>query len=124
MARQWLEKAAAQGNAVAEYNLGVRYDFGRGVPQDYAKAREWYEKAAAQGNALAQNNLGVRYQNGQGIPKDYVRAYMWYSLAVAHSPGDAQRFTANNRDRVAQGMTSAQIAEAQKLVREWKPTGK
>jgi TPR repeat protein len=44
---QTLQKQAAQGNASAQYNLGVLYDSGRGVPQDYAKARLWYEKAAA-----------------------------------------------------------------------------
>ena len=47
-ARAWYEKAAAQGNAIAQYNLGNFYNDGRGVPQDFAKAREWYEKAAAQ----------------------------------------------------------------------------
>lgn len=71
-ARQWWEKAAAQGDVSAQYNLGVLYAEGQGVPQDYVQARQWYEKAAAQGNASAQNNLGTLYINGQGVPQDYV----------------------------------------------------
>ena len=60
-ARQWFEKAAAQGDAMAQGNLGVLYENGQGVPQDYGKARQWYEQAAAQGYAKAQVNLGVLY---------------------------------------------------------------
>ena len=48
-AKEWYEKAAAQGEVFAQYNLGEMYELGKGVAQDYAKAREWYEKAAAQG---------------------------------------------------------------------------
>ena len=50
-AREWYEKAAAAGDAVAMSQLGLLYDNGQGVAQDYAKAREWYEKAAAKGDA-------------------------------------------------------------------------
>jgi TPR repeat protein len=62
--------------------------------------------------------LGLVYEIGQGVPQDYVRAYMWYHLAAARGNQEALR----NRDDAAQHMTSAQIAEAQKLAREWKPT--
>ncbi len=61
---------AEQGNARAQYNLGVMYENGRGVPQDYAKALQWYRKAAEQGVALAQNNLGVMYRKGRGVLGD------------------------------------------------------
>ena len=110
MARQWWEKASAQGDAEALNNLGTLYAFGRGVSQDYAKAREWYEKAAAQGFATAQNQLGWLYRGGQGVPQDYVRAYMWFNLAAALSTSDLQKSAANNRDKVAQRMNPAQIA--------------
>jgi hypothetical protein len=94
------------------------YVYGQGVPQDYAMARGWYEKAAAQGNKWAQNDLGAMYDNGHGVPQDYVRAYMWYSLAVEHSMGNPQKFSVNNRDRVARLMTPAQISEAQRLAQQ------
>ena len=115
MARQWYEKAAAQGLAQAQHNLGLLYANGHGVPQDYATAWGWYEKAAAQGNAEAQTNLGWLYANGKGVPTDYAKAYMWWSLAVAHSTGDRQNHATKNRDEVADHMTPAQIAEGQRL---------
>ena len=90
------------------------------MPQDYATARQWYEQAAAQGLADAQTSLGMLYEEGLGVPQDNVRTYMWYSLAAAHSIGASQKLAADRRDEVADRMTPAQIAEAQKLVREWK----
>jgi uncharacterized protein len=114
---------AAAGDAEAQYNLGVMYDNGKGVPQDSAMAMSWFRKSAAQGNADAQYNLGVMYDNGKGVPQDYVQAHMWFNLAASRSPEGDQ--SVKNRDLVAAKMTPAQIAEAQKLAREWKPkTGK
>ncbi len=91
------------------------YD-GRGVPQDDAEAVRWYRKAAEQGLAQAQHNLGVMYANGQGVPQDYVLAHKWYNLSAARG-GMAGNTTP--RDYVASKMTPAQIAEAQRLAREW-----
>jgi TPR repeat protein len=72
-AKQLWEQAAAQGNAQAQYNLGLLYYNGQGVPQDYTKAREWFEKAAAQGLAQAQQSLKARewYEQAaaQGFPQ-------------------------------------------------------
>ena len=78
---------------------------------------KWYRLAADQGDADAQNNLGVMYANGEGVPQDYVRAHMWFNLSAAQGNQDA----AENRDSIAKRMTPAQIAEAQKLAREWQP---
>ncbi len=63
------------------------------------------------------------YETGQGVPKDLVQAYMWLSLAAAwpHIEPDVQISLQERRDKVAKRMTPAQIAEAQKLAREWKP---
>jgi TPR repeat protein len=123
MAQQWSEKAAAQGNADAQSYLGLLYYKGHGVPQDYGKARQWWEQAATQGEAWAQTSLGTLYLNGEGVSQDYMRAYMWWSLAAA-STGDQQTHAVEYRDKVARGMTPAQIAEAQRLAREWKPKDK
>ena len=113
----WYRKAAEQGNANAQNNLGLTYEKGRGVTRDYAKAVSWYRKAAEQGNDSAQNNLGVMYYSGQGVPQDYVQAHMWLNLAAAKRETNAIK----SRDIVAAKMTPAQLAEAQKLAREWKP---
>jgi tetratricopeptide (TPR) repeat protein len=56
-AKEWFEKAAAQGNAAAQAMMGLMYDQGQGVVRDSAKARHWNEKAAAQGNAVAKEDL-------------------------------------------------------------------
>jgi len=87
-------------------------------PQDYAQAAAWFRKAADQGLAAAQNNLGLVYYNGHGVPQDYAQAHKWFNLAAASGDADA----VSNRDRVAAKMTPAQIAEAQRLASEWKPT--
>jgi TPR repeat protein len=125
-AASWYRKSAEQGNAMAQYNLGVIYDDGQGVPQDYAVAMSWYRKAADQGYIEAQISLGIFYSMGQGVSRDYVIAHMWLSLAAG---GDKKGAEARNkmtpaqaRDIVANHMTPTQIAEAQKLAREWKPT--
>ena len=97
------------------------YANGRGVPQDYAEAAKWYRKAADQGNAYAQSNLGWMYANGRGVPQDYVQAHMWMNLAAAHTIGDDEKRYVADRDRVAANMSSSQMAEAQRLAREWKP---
>jgi TPR repeat protein len=93
------------------------YARGNGVPQSYAKAMKWYRLSADQGRASAQSAVGWMYFNGWSVPQDYVRAHMWLSLAVAQGDQDA----AGNRDYVVQRMTPAQIAEAEKLAREWEP---
>ena len=113
---QMVREQAAQGDAHSQCALGLLYDNGWGVPQDYAKAKQWYEQAAAQGNARAQVALGVLYAKGQGVPQDDVRAYMWYNLAAAHSTG--AKFAAVDRDKVAHQMTPTQVAEAQRLAQQ------
>ena len=108
---------AEQGDADAQTNLGFIYNYGQGVPQDYAEAANWYRKAAEQGHTGGQYNLGLMYFRGWGVPQDDVQAHMWLNLAGTQ--GDEK--AAKNRDNVAERMTPAQIAEAQKLAREWKP---
>jgi TPR repeat protein len=120
----WYRKAAEQGYAKAQYNLGVLYDNGRGVPQDYAEAVTWYRRAAGQEDPDAQSNLGVMYGQGQGVSQDLILAHMWFTLAVSRFPASEEKGrekALKNRDIVASRMTPAQISEAQRLAREWKP---
>jgi uncharacterized protein len=125
-AAKWLRPAAEKGDAVAGYTLGVMYGEGRGVPQDFAEAARWYRAAAERGDAPAQYNLGLAYARGEGVAQDVIAAHMWFNLAAARfPPTDARNRAAavKNRDTVANEMTSAQLAEAQKRAREWKPQG-
>ncbi len=80
-----------------------------------AVALKWYRMAAEQGHAGAQNNLGVMYDKGDGVTQDYVQAHIWYNLAAAQG----NELGRENRDIVAKRMTPAQVAEAQRLAREW-----
>jgi TPR repeat protein len=73
---------AAHGHAPSMRNLGLLYESGQGVAQDYAKAREWYEKAAAKGDAIAMSNLGGLYADGRGVAQDYAKAREWYEKAA------------------------------------------
>jgi uncharacterized protein len=125
-AAKWYRLAAEQGDATAQGNLGFMYYSGQGVPQDYGEASKWYRLAAEQGNPTAQSNLGSMYYSGQGVRQDYVQAYLWVDLAASRFPPSAiddRKGAAHNRDIVASKMTAEQLAEAQKLAREWKPKG-
>jgi uncharacterized protein len=112
---------AASGYANAQFQLGFLYRNGWGVPRDYAEALKWLRRAAAQGDRYAQSNLGFMYHDGEGVPKDDVQAYMWFNLAAAAWEFGKENIPAEERDKVASKMTPAQIAEAQKLARDWKP---
>jgi uncharacterized protein len=110
---------AEEGNPDAQRLLGSIYYYaedGRGAAQDFAEAAKWWRRAANQGITVAQSNLGYMYAHGQGVPQDYVQAYLWFSVAAARGDADA----ADDRDGIAHQMTPDQIAEAQRLAREWK----
>ncbi|MGV7230061.1 MAG: tetratricopeptide repeat protein, partial [Nitrospirales bacterium] len=69
---------AQQGDVKAQFNMGILYEKGQGVPQDFQEAFRWYYLAAAQGDASTQNVLGMLYEYGQGVPQDYPQALYWY----------------------------------------------
>ena len=108
---------AEQGHAQAQYNLGVMYLVGNGVAQDNAEAMKWYRKAAEQEVAFAQHMLGFMYARGLGVAQDLIQAHMWSNLAA----GQGNEAAASDRDTVAGKLTAEQLAEAEKLARDWKP---
>jgi TPR repeat protein len=103
------------GEARAQYDLGLMYDKGQGVPQSDAEAMFWYERAAQQGEARAQYNLGLMHLNGQGVTPDVIKAYYWISLSASH--GNAKALDA--QDYVSGQMSTEQIAEGKRLVQEY-----
>ncbi len=115
-----LRRLADQGDAQAQFELGVRYAHGYGVSRDDQEAAKWYRLAAEQGDADAQHALGVMYDEGRGVPKDYVLAHMWLNLAAAKGGKDAVKL----RDLLEEIMTPVQLAEAQRLAKEWTPKRK
>lgn len=110
---EWYTKAAHQGDADAQYNLGRMYDNGHGVRQDDQKAFEWYTKAANQGHADAQYTLGVMYDYGRrGVLQDYQKAFEWFTKAANQGHAKAQynlgRMYENGRG-VSQDKSTAKI---------------
>ena len=105
--------AAEQGDAEAQFNLGVMYANGDGVPKDEAEAVRWYRLAADQGLAGAQGDLGIMYANGRGVLKDSVLAHMWFNIAGANGNASARKL----RDSLERDMTHAEVSRATELAR-------
>ena len=108
--------SAAQGNAVAQYHLGVAYSFGLGVVPDYEIALKWYLKSAEHGNAFAQHHLSLLYYFGNGVPEDKKYAYMWAYLASLSEFEMAEQLC----QVLTEQMTAPQIDEALLLTKECK----
>ena len=85
----WLP-LAKQGDVRAQYNIGVLYDRGLGVPQNYAEATRWYGIAAERGHVDAQANLGFAYEQGRGVAQDFAQAAKWYRKAAERGDVVAQ----------------------------------
>ena len=85
-----VRQAADQGDAEAQYNLGVMYNTGMGVLQDDAEAVRWFRLAAEQGQAEAQFFLGVMYNTGMGVLKDDAEAVRWFQLSADQGHASAQ----------------------------------
>ena len=106
---------ADDGNAQAQFGLGALFAFGR---KDEAEGLKWSRRAADQGYPRAEHYMAFLYGVGLHVPQDYVLSYMWDNLAAAQDEKGARL----SRDNLAAKMTPEQIAEAQRLSREWKPT--
>ena len=64
---------AKKGDARSQYNIGVMYEDGQGITQDYKEAVKWYRKSAEQGFDKSQNNLGTKYAEGKGVIQEIDR---------------------------------------------------
>lgn len=125
---RWYRKSAIQGNSMAQMALGMMYFDGKGVTRSHQTAFTWLEPAAEQGEPLAQVTLGTMYEAGDGVPQDVLQAHMWFSLAAASfsdtrnpSVAGPREVAVMTREMLAARMTQDQIAEAQKLAKEWTP---
>ena len=109
-----LKHAAEGGDAFAQFNLGLMYANGQGVPQDYKTAFKWYSRAAEQGDSPAQASLGAMYYKGQGKIQDYIRAHMWLNISASQG----EKLAGKLRDIVEKKMSPTNISTALKLIRE------
>jgi TPR repeat protein len=91
VALKWYQKAVSLGDPQAMTEIGVLYQNGIGVTQDFNQAMKWYKPAADAGNADAMYLIGYCYEGGWGVDKDIPTAIDWYRKAVAAGSTDAQR---------------------------------
>jgi len=110
---------ADRGDARAQTMLGFMYEYGRGVPQDYAEAAYWYACAAERGHATAQYLLGLMYDKGHGTIRSGVLAHKWLNLAAAGARPGVREHYMRIRNAVAAKLTPAQLAEAQWLAHQF-----
>jgi TPR repeat protein len=123
--RIWKEWAG-KGNAEARTLLGAMYWSGEGVPRDHKEAARLYLQAANQGYARAQNDIGFMLGFGEGTPpEDNVEAYKWLTLAInGYTAKNQERLDQARKDRatLARRMSPAQISEAERRAKAFKPT--
>lgn len=126
--------AAEQGDPQGALTLAVLHSVGLGRPVNNRDAVKWARFAAEQDCrakkrpielcAQAQGLMGAAHLTGEGVPQDFVLAHMWANLAAAAlPPGEARERALGVRDAAARKMNREQIAEAQRLARDWKPFG-
>lgn len=108
-AAKWLRKAAEQGNAKAQNELGHLYQLGDGVRRDLREAAKWFRLSAEQNNDGGQFLLGLCYEKGEGVLQDFIEAYKWFCLAAVERGN-----LSHSLDRLAAKMTPEQIVEAQR----------
>jgi len=114
-----LRALAEQGNAAGQVELGGRYRDGLGVEVNHAEAFKLMRMAADQGEVDGQVQLGLMYSRGTGTQRDFVKAHMWTSLAAFELSGKSREDAVQTLTALFDVMTSAQIAEAEHLAREW-----
>ena len=115
-AQEW-RPLADQGDVESQFNLGLLYLDGHGVPKSSAEAVTWFRRAAEQGYAPAQHNLGAMFATGQGVKRDYVQAYKWFNICAAQGNAGC----VSQRDLIARKLKHGQLDEAQKLATEFTP---
>jgi TPR repeat protein len=116
-AMKWHRKAADQGEPKAQFSVGVMYFKGLGTAVNHAEAFKWYRRAADQGDPAAQYNLGAMYAKGEVVAQDKVTAAMWYTVAATARVRAAEAA----KRQLARSMSPAQLAEAEKRARAFKP---
>ncbi len=98
---RWYTRAAEQGHARAQSELGEMYATGSGVEQNDIEAVRWFAKAAERSDDVAMSNLALMYYDGRGVPKDHAETARWlrrageqglaqaqYNLACLYANGD------------------------------------
>jgi len=108
---------AKEGDAEAQYRLARIYMRGEGVPQNPQEAGRWLREAAENGHEMAGYRVAFMYLRALGVSKkkNYIQAYRWFAISAQRGIGDAAEW----RDKIVEEMNEEELAEAERLVREW-----
>jgi GAF domain-containing protein len=110
-----LQRLSRQGDADAQWQLGLRYHDGEEVAQDDAQAMQWFLRAAEQGHAIAQATAGAYYWAGRGVPQDLSKAYFWSAIALAQGDENSK----SRLEGLASQMTRSQVSAARQQAEVW-----
>ncbi len=113
-AQQWMPLAEA-GDKAAQYHIGLLYEEGQSLEQNYDLARYWYLRAATAGFTDAYFALGEMYAKGRGTVPDRSLAYHWYSMAADQNHSRAKEIVG----RYAPKLSNEQMAEARRIYQAW-----
>jgi TPR repeat protein len=114
-AMKWLMMSSKKGNGKADFQIGLMVEAGHGAKQDNKEATKWYTKSAEKGYAKAQRILGLKHRDGAGVSKNIVTARMWLNIAGSYGSEEALK----EGYHLKKEMTPDQVAESDKLTREW-----
>jgi TPR repeat protein len=116
----WFGRSGEKGDPQGLTTIGEIYLGNGDIPLDYAKAIGWFLRAAKLADSKALYNLGVLYALGQGVPKDNLEAYKWFELSAGFTyPVEDRDKAMRARDAIREGMTPAQVAEAEQRADDW-----
>ena len=110
--------AAERGEVIAQYNLGLQYYHGNGVPKNYVEAIKWFRKASEHGDVDAQFSLGSMYSDGLGVPRNYIKSEMWLSIAIANADSEKRKQFQKQISSVVRFITDDERTEAEKLAKK------
>ena len=112
---------AEDGDAMAQFNLGLLLETGRGVTEDPAQAAVWYERAARQGVTQAQYNLALLHQAGRGVAPNATEALYWLEVAARHGTAAQRRQPADAAAQLAPLLSAAEVESARARARAFSP---
>ena len=112
-AAQTWRPLAEDGDALAQFNLGLLHETGRGVAEDPAQAAGWYERAARQGMVRAQYNLALLHQVGRGVPQDVAQALFWLEVAARFGEGAEREQAADAASQLTPLLEEDELEAAQ-----------
>lgn len=113
--KNW-QPLAQHGDPKAQFNLGLMYEKGQGVPQNYSEATYWYRRSAEQGDPGAQYNLSIMYQHNRGVARNPVMSHVLEILAISQGLTEAKI----NYDASLGSLSYMQIAEARRMANQWR----